>query len=179
MSRVTTTPFRRSRYSSRANSRAVSSILRPPRRTSRAAGSSSRSASERTVCGPVAGLRVIAQASEQLGEIERLWKVVVGTRIEPKYAVFEGAARGKHEHRRRNPPGAERPENAEPVESRQQDVKNDRVIRPGEAHLEAGRSVGREVHDVAMLSQALAHHAGELRVVFYDQNPQIVWSPDR
>ena len=51
---------------------------------------------------------------------------------------------------------------------RQQDVENDRVIRSGEALLETARTVGREIHDEAMLSQALPHHRSELGIIFDD-----------
>jgi len=56
------TPLFRIRYASSANSFAVSSIFRPARRTSRRAGSSSRSASFSSVIGATGGRLVMARS---------------------------------------------------------------------------------------------------------------------
>ena len=95
----------------------------------------------------VGGRRSSARTSRrQLGEVERLGEVVVGTRIEPAHGVDDLVHGGEHQHGRHVALDAHLPAHVGAVTVRQPQVEHDRVVRdgtdgvPGVEHAVATRS---------------------------------------
>ena len=138
--RLTTSPARRTRYSSSAYSFAVSGTSRVAD-AHLAAARVDRQRPDRQPLGqqrlaPAADQR--AQPREQLAEIERLDEVVVGAAVQPFDARLHGVARGQHQDRHGAARLANRAADGEAVAPRQHDVEDHRVVVGG-ADLEDAR----------------------------------------
>src|SRR5262245_43284016 len=94
--RLTTSPARRTRYSSSAYSLAVRIISRPP--AARGERQRPRRQTARQDRQPAAADQR-AQPREQLAEIERLHEVVVGAAIETRDARLDRVPRRHHQDR--------------------------------------------------------------------------------
>ena len=109
-------------------------------------------------------------ARHQLHHVERLRQVVVGAQLEAEHAVHHLAARGEHDHRRRDALLAQVAEHVEAVLARQRHVEQHQVeaalarpARPGVAGL------GR-LHLVALGAQPVAERQHQPRLVLDDQD---------
>ena len=172
---MTTSPAWRARYSSTANSRAVSSTGAPARVTARVGGSTTQVADAQHAAGRSDGARRTQrpQPREQLAEVERLDEVVVGAGVEAADAVATSVARGEHEDRRPALALAQRAADREAVAARQHHVEDDRVVVPHRAPAAAGVAVDRHVDGVALVAQPALQRPDELRVVLDDEQPHL------
>ena len=154
--------------SSSWNSLVDSSIAVPARRTSRLAGSSTRSPTSSTVVAfdrPAPVER--PQPRQQLVEVERLDEVVVGAGVEPGHAVGHAVAGREHEDRRAQAVLAQPAAGLEAVDLRQVDVEHDHVVAVGGGHPERVLAGHRDVGQQAAFAQALTDQLGELDLVFH------------
>ena len=91
---------------------------------------------------------------EEFGKGEGLDQVVVGAAFQPAHAVFDGVARGQHEDGRVLVL-AHRGQDLEAVHAGQHDVQDDEVVVALQREMAAVHAVAGQVHDVALLRQAL------------------------
>ena len=96
-------------------------------------------------------------------------RIVVGAGVEPADAVREPVARGQHEDRRPDPRRAQPATDLEPVDPRQHDVEDDRVVVGRVRSRERVLAGDGNVHRVRLLGQPTAQQGGELHLVLDDQ----------
>ena len=100
ISRETTEPQFNSRYSSRSNSRAVSSNFLPPRVAVRASNSTIKSAirNDEGAAGRLRRIRARIRASNS-AKRKRLYQVVVRSRVQAEHSIFNGIPRSENQNR--------------------------------------------------------------------------------
>ena len=116
---------------------------------------------------------------EQLVDVERLGQVVLRPRVQPVDPVPRQTQRRQHQHRGRDPAGAQPAEQVQPLDRRQAPVEDHRVVRAGEAQVQPGLPVAGQVDDVARRDEDLLEHGGQRPVVLDQQQPSRVRRPDR
>src|ERR1051325_577366 len=154
-----TEPDRRSTAPDLAD-RGVDLDLSEPRRRARRTGRSGP---------PQLGL----DAGQQLEDAERLGDVVVGAEAEPADLVLLLPSRREHEHGGVVAALAHGAEDPEPVDARDHEIEDDEVET---AHLErrkARRTIGRELHGVALDLEVVAEAESEIGVVLDDENRHV------
>ena len=145
-------------------------MRRSPRQTSRAPGSSRRSA-KRIGSGPAIGpAQQRAQARLQLAQGERLDEVVVGAGVEALDAIVDRVARGEHQHGRPVTGLPQAPADLEPVEPRHRDVEDDRFGGRGGQPIEGFLAVGGEVDVVPVKRERTLQCCANGRLVVDNQD---------
>src|ERR1700689_3113247 len=122
---------------------------------------------------PVLTAQEAFEPREQDGEIERLWKVVVGARFESLENVFRAASRGEHQQRDVVFRFAQFARNGKAVFSRQHYIENER-FELGilfEQQIKRLFAFAADVHGVAFGFEIEAQTFGEMRFVFADEDP--------
>ena len=147
-----------------------SSIRRPARVTSRAPGSSSRSAKRSVPAAGVAAAQQRAQPGLQLAQGERLDQVVVGARVEPGDAVVDRVARREHEDGGAVAGRAQPAAHLEPVDARHRHVEHDRVDVVADEVVERRAAVLGHVHVVAVERQRALQRLAHGRLVVDHQH---------
>jgi len=112
-----------------------------------------------------------AQAREQLAEVEGLGEVVVGAGVKAADTVVDVAARGEDEDRHAVAALAQRAADLEPVAAREHQVEHHHVVVPDVRVGDRRLAVGGVVDGVALVAQAAADRAGQLRIVLNEQEP--------
>ena len=111
-----------------------------------------------------------AQASEQLVERKGLREVVVGARVETRDPVFDGIARGEHQHGRPDFARAQLAADGEAVEARQHHVEDDHVERRCLRHPDSVLPTRGDVDRVSFLAQAAGQQFGELAFILDNEH---------
>ncbi len=111
-----------------------------------------------------------AQSSQQFLEVEGLHQVIVGAGIQPRDAIVNGIARGQHENRRAETGAAQFAADRVAALQRQHHVQDDNVVRIDRRLIQGAFSVGRNIHRVSLLPQALGQESGDADFVFHQQN---------
>jgi hypothetical protein len=105
----------------------------------------------------------------QLLELEWLGKIVVSSAVEPRDPVLRPSARGEHEDPYRRALLAQRPAHGQPVHPWNVEVEDDRVVGADARLIERRLTVRDDVDDICMLAQPARDGAGEIDVVFDQQ----------
>jgi hypothetical protein len=109
---------------------------------------------------------------DELGHLERLLDVVVGSRLEPDHDIDRVAAGGQHDDRdRRLAP--DRPADLEAVQPREHDVEQDEVGRLGPEPIEARDTVGGARDFEAGGPKAEGRDLPDRRIVLDEQDPAV------
>ncbi len=119
-----------------------------------------------------------AAAGLELGEIERLDQIVVGAEVEHAHAVRDLGARGQHDHRSFR---AVRPqllqEAAAVTVGGQHYVEEYQVVRRACDAILRGGQIGGVIDRVAVERQPVHHGAGQLGVIFDEQEAHPLLPP--
>ena len=107
----------------------------------------------------------------ELGKIERLDHVIVGSEVQTLYAILQRVARSQHQNRNVGAAPPHPPQHLESVEPRQTDVENHEVVRLRGEHVIGIHAVRRVVDRVVGLAQRACEAVSQHGVVFYDQDP--------
>ncbi len=111
-----------------------------------------------------------ADPGEQLVKAERLREVVIGAAVEPAHDVLDRIARRQHQDRRVASLAPEFLRHLKPGLLREHDVEQDHVVLVDVGQHRGFRAVGGDVHDVTFLLESLLDEAGNLPVVFHQEN---------
>ena len=173
-----TLPSRRMRYSSSANSRAVSLIDSPLRSARRVPGSSRNGPTSSTAGRGGAPRRNSARKpGEEHHERERLREEVVGAGVERLGLVPLAVLRGEHEDRRPHAFVAQGLADLVAVHPRQEDVEDDGVVGALACAPQAVGAVVDDVDVVALGLQAVLDGLGQRHFVFDDQHSHVAIVP--
>jgi hypothetical protein len=112
-----------------------------------------------------------AQPRQQLAEVERLGQVVVGARVEPGDARFDGITRRQHEDRHVGARRAQLAAHRQAVAARQHDVEDDGVVVVLLALLRRGDAVGRNVDGIRVFAKPFRDESRRARLVLHQQDP--------
>jgi hypothetical protein len=110
-------------------------------------------------------------AREELTEVERLGKVVVGAGIQALDARFDGVTRREHEHRDVQPGLADLAAEGQAVLPGEHDVEDRGVVVILLALLRRRGPVGGDVDRVGRFAQPLGDETGCARLIFDQQDP--------
>ena len=107
----------------------------------------------------------------ELGQIEGLHEIVVGTAIQPDDPIANGIAGGEDQHRCAAAPTPQTPQHFQTVHARQAEIENDEiVILPGERCIARSARV-HTVDPVAGAGEGALDPVAEHRVVLDDEYP--------
>ena len=93
------------------------------------------------------------QPGQNFFHAKRLGDVIVGASVDALHLLVPAAARGQNQHRHLDTPVAPPAQQREPVDLRQAEIEEDRVVAFGLCQEIAALTVGRAVHDVAGVLQ--------------------------
>jgi hypothetical protein len=132
---------------------------------------------ERDPSRPKFGCRLAArspderpQSCEQFFHLERLRDVVIRAGIDPLDLLVPTAARGQHEHGRRQTAVAPLPQQREAVDLRQAEIEDDGVVPFGAAEHVGALAVGRAVHGISRVAQRASDPLRQPGLVLDDEN---------
>ena len=111
-----------------------------------------------------------AHPRQQLAHLERLQDVVVGAAVDAAYLLAPAAAGGEHQHRDHHAAGAPALEQRQPVDARQPQIEDDRVVLLGGGEKVGALAVGGDVDHIPALSAAGGEPAGQQRLILDDQD---------
>ena len=115
-----------------------------------------------------------AHARLELGELERLDQIVVGTGVEPGDAIRDRIGGGDDQDRRRRRAAAKSREDLPSRDARQAEVEDDELERLRAQCGIGGRAITGPVDGVPAMAQVLDNRIAEQRIVFGHQNSQRV-----
>src|SRR4051794_24935940 len=118
--------------------------------------------------GTAAGQR--PQPRQQLAEVERLDQVVVRAGVEPGDPVGHRVARGEHQDRGADLAVAQPPAGLEPVDARQVDVEDDRVVRRRLGHPHGVLARRGDVGQQPLLREATAQQGCQAGLVLHQEH---------
>src|SRR5208337_3343144 len=109
-------------------------------------------------------------ASQELGERERLWQVIVRPEVQPLHSVRHLTPRRKKERGCLDPGVAQLTEQIESVPLRQHHVEQQKVVGPAYRSLKTRLAIRGDVDDKAVLSQTFVNVFARNRVILDVQN---------
>ena len=115
-----------------------------------------------------------AQPGDQFLGLERLGDIVVGAGIEAGHLVRPAVARGEHQDRGGLAFLAPAVEHGQPVDLRQAEIEDDRVILLVGAEIEALLAIGGEIHRIARAFQRVAELLPQVRLILDDQQSHVI-----
>jgi len=107
---------------------------------------------------------------EKFEEAERLGDVVVGTHAQAADLIEFFAFGGEQENRRRAVFLAQRFQDAETIELGQHDIENSQVGLDVRKHPQAGDTVMRDFHVVALNLKVISKAVGEVTIIFDEKD---------
>ena len=112
-----------------------------------------------------------AHAGQQLLRLKGLGEIIVRPAVQSLDPVGQVAAGRQHQHRHGMAPGAQLPQQAEPVHPRQHSVQQDQVIQVRGGVVVAGHAVAADVHGVALPPQQLRQVPGQALFILDHKQP--------
>jgi len=114
-----------------------------------------------------------SEPRQELVQRERLDKVVVRTRVQAFDAISDRRACREHEDRHPVPRRPEAPADLKPIEVRQTEIENDRLVCTGRGHFEPARPLRGRVELVAGHSKSSLERRANARIVLYHEHPHL------
>ena len=119
-----------------------------------------------------------AQAGQQLAEGERLGQIVIGAGIQPPDPVLDRVAGGEKENGSPPTGGPQLPAHLKAVQAGEHHIQDDRVIIVLGSKPQTLGPVARYVDGVALVLQPALQQCRHPRLVFDQQNPHPVVTPE-
>ena len=127
---------------------------------------------------PAAGARdECFEPDFQLGKVERLGQIVVGSRTEAGDLVGQFVPRAEHQHRRITAGFAKILQESWSVKAWEHPVEHHHVEALGHCQMQAGQPIGRRIEHVAPRLEILEEVRHEVSVVFNYQDAHAYASP--
>jgi hypothetical protein len=111
-----------------------------------------------------------SKTGDQLFGLKRLGQIVVGPRIEAGNLVRPAVTRRQHQHWHLARFLAPAVENGQPIDFRQAEIEDDRIIAFGRAEIVAILAIGGEIDGIASAFQRRAQLPAKIGFVFDDQD---------